>query len=111
MKSPDGHWEGISIDLLSAIADKLDVRYELQETSLAGMIDDVADGRFDASVAAMALTEAREKVIDFSHAYYRSGLGVAVAERRGAELHAIWATLSSPAFVSIIGIFIEAAAG
>jgi polar amino acid transport system substrate-binding protein len=106
MKSPDGHWEGISIDLLSAIADKLDFTYELQETSLAGMIDDVADGRFDVSVAAMTMTEAREKVIDFSHAYYRSGLGVAVAERRGAELHAIWATLSSPAFLSIIGILI-----
>jgi polar amino acid transport system substrate-binding protein len=106
MKSPDGHWEGISIDLLSAIAAKFGVRYELRETSLAGMIDEVVDGRLDAAIAAMTMTEARENVIDFSYAYYRSGLGVAVAERRGAGLHAILAALSSGAFMSIAGILI-----
>jgi ABC-type amino acid transport substrate-binding protein len=104
MKAPDGTWEGIAIDLLAAVAARLGVTYELQETTLAGMIDEVAAGRLDASVAAMTVTVAREEVIDFSHAYYRSGLGVAVAERRPAGLGAIWQALTSRAFLSVVGV-------
>ena len=106
VKSPEGHWHGISIDLLSAIAEKVGVRFELRETGLVGMIDDVANGRLDASVAAMTMTAARESVIDFSHSYYRSGLGVAVAERRGTELRAIWNAISSRSFLSTVGVLV-----
>jgi ABC-type amino acid transport substrate-binding protein len=42
-------------------------------------------------------------VIDFSYAFYRSGLGVAVAERRQAGLSAIWEALTSRAFLSVVG--------
>jgi ABC-type amino acid transport substrate-binding protein len=104
MLAPDGTWEGIAIDLLAAVAAKLGASYTLQETTLAGMIDEVAAGRLDASVAAMTVTVAREEVIDFSHAYYRSGLGVAVAERRPAGLGAIWQALTSRAFLSVVGV-------
>jgi len=104
MKAPDGTWEGIAIDLLAAVAARLGVTYELQETTLAGMIDEVAAGRLDASVAAMTVTVAREEVIDFSHAYYRSGLGGAVAEHRPSGLAAIWQALTSRAFLSVVGV-------
>jgi len=103
MKAADGTWEGISINLLEAVAAKLGVTSQLQETSLAGMIDDVADGKLDASIAAMTMTAAREQVIDFSYGFYRSGLGVAVAERRQAGLSAIWEALTSHAFLSVVG--------
>lgn len=104
MKAPDGTWEGIAIDLLAAVAARLGVSYALQETTLAGMIDDVAAGRLDASIAAMTVTVAREEVIDFSHAYYRSGLAVAVADRQPAGLAAIWQALTSRAFLSVVGV-------
>lgn len=104
MVAPDGTWEGIAIDLLAAVAARLGVTYELQETTLAGMIDEVAAGRLDASAAAMTVTVAREEVIDFSHPYFRSGLGVAVAERRPAGLGAIWQALTSRAFLSVVGV-------
>lgn len=106
IKSEDGTWQGIAIDLLSAIAAKLGVTYELHETTLAGMIDDVADGRLDASIAAMTMTAEREQVIDFSYAFYRSGLGVAVAKSRSAGLGAIWAAVTSRDFLSIVGILL-----
>jgi ABC-type amino acid transport substrate-binding protein len=67
------------------------------------MIDDVAGGKLDASVAAMTMTGAREQVIDFSYAFYRSGLGVAVAKRPQAGLSAIWEALTSRAFLSVAG--------
>jgi polar amino acid transport system substrate-binding protein len=104
MKAPDGTWEGIAIDLLAAVAARLGTSYTLQETTLAGMIDEVASGQLDASVAAMTVTVAREEVIDFSHSYYRSGLGVAVSERRPAGLTAIWQALTSRAFLSVVAV-------
>jgi ABC-type amino acid transport substrate-binding protein len=104
MKAPDGAWEGIAIDLLAAVAARLGVSYALQETTLAGMIDEVAAGRLDASIAAMTVTVAREEVVDFSHAYYRSGLGVAVADRRTAGPVALWEALTSRAFLSVVGV-------
>jgi ABC-type amino acid transport substrate-binding protein len=103
MKNADGQWEGIAIDLLAALATRLGVNYVLQETTLAGMIDDVADGKLDASIAAMTMTGAREEKIDFSYAYYRSGLGVAVAERREGGLAAVWDALTSRDFLSVVG--------
>ncbi len=104
MKASDGTWEGISIDLLALLAARLGVTYTLQETTLAGMIDDVADGRLDASVAAMTMTGAREEVIDFSYSYYRSGLGVAVAERHMTGISAIWTALTSRDFLGVVGV-------
>jgi ABC-type amino acid transport substrate-binding protein len=106
MKAEDGRWEGIAIDLLAAVAARLGVAYTLQETTLAGMIDDVAAGRLDASIAAMTVTVAREEKVDFSHAYYRSGLGVAVADRRPAGPTAIWQALISRAFLSVVGVMV-----
>jgi polar amino acid transport system substrate-binding protein len=38
----------------------------------------VADGRFDAGVAALTISSAREAVLDFSQPYYTTGLGIAV---------------------------------
>ena len=104
MKAADGTWEGISIDLLAAVAARLGVTYQLQETTLAGMIDNVADGKLDASIAAMTMTPAREEVIDFSYAFFRSSLGVVVAEKRQAGLAAIWDALTSRAFLSVVGV-------
>lgn len=106
IKSKDGTWHGISIDLMSAIAARLGVTYELHEVTLAGMIEDVADGQLDASIAAITMTAEREQVIDFSYAYYRSSLGVAVAKSRSADLGVVWATVTSPDFLSIVCILL-----
>ena len=103
MRGMDGRWEGISISLLAAIADRVHFRYELVETDLPGMVDDVAAGRLDASLAAMSVTDAREKVVDFSNPYYHSGLGVAVAAEQRATLGVIVKALGSRAFLATIG--------
>jgi ABC-type amino acid transport substrate-binding protein len=43
-------------------------------------------------------------VIDFSYAFFRSSLGVVVAEKRQAGLAAIWDALTSRAFLSVVGV-------
>ncbi len=99
MRGVDGRWEGISIALLAAIAERLHFRYDLVETSLKDMVDGVAAGRLDASIAAMSVTQAREKVIDFSNPYFHSGLGVAVAAVQRASFLAVLDALSSRTFL------------
>jgi ABC-type amino acid transport substrate-binding protein len=103
MKGVDGRWEGVSIALLAAMAARMGFRYELVETSLPGMVDDVAAGRLDGSIAAMSITEDREKVIDFSNPYFHSGLGVAVAAEQRATVVALLEALGSKAFLATMG--------
>jgi polar amino acid transport system substrate-binding protein len=83
MKAEDGTWHGISIDLWRRIADQMHLRYRFQETTLKGLIDGVADGSLDASVAAVTVTGPRERVVDFSQPFYSTGLGIAVASDVG----------------------------
>ncbi|GIX47324.1 MAG: amino acid ABC transporter substrate-binding protein [Candidatus Tectimicrobiota bacterium] len=81
MKRPDGTWEGISIELWQAMAQALNLPYELRELDLQGLLEGVAAGELDAAVAALTVTAAREKVMDFTHPFYTTGLGIAVARR------------------------------
>ena len=83
MKAKDGTWHGISIDLWRHIADQIHLRYRFQETTLKGLIDGVADGSLDASVAAVTVTSPREQVVDFTQPFYNTGLGIAVTSDAG----------------------------
>ncbi len=99
MKGADGRWEGISIALLQGIADRMHFDYVLQEVSLPEMIDGVAAGRLDASIAAMTATEAREKVVDFTSPYFHSGLGVAISTVHRANFWSVLDAFGSRPFL------------
>ena len=106
MKAEDGRWEGISIDLLNQLAAADGFTFDLVETNLEGMISDVADGRLDASIAAMTVTLAREKIVDFSNPFYHSGLGAAVTAKPGSSFYAIIEALTSRDFLGTIGLLL-----
>ena len=78
MQRSDGEWEGISIDLWSRLAEKIGVRYQLQETDLNGLLQELERDSFDLSIAAITITASRESTVDFSYPYFQSGLGIAV---------------------------------
>ena len=81
MKQPNGSWTGAGIELWRRVAQKLDLHYQLQEADLQQLVDGAADGTFDASVAAITVTAAREQLVDFSQPFYATGLGIAVLRR------------------------------
>ncbi len=90
IKGDGGEWSGLSIALWSHVAGQMDIEYDLVETDIPGMIDGVADGTFSAGVGALSLTAERETRIDFSHPFFRSGLGIAVPyEGGGSFLRAV----------------------
>ena len=82
IKNDGGHWTGLSIELWERIAEELGYEFEVVETDIQGMTEGLADGRFDAAVAAMTVTADREHDFDFSHPFYTTGLGIAVTTDR-----------------------------
>jgi polar amino acid transport system substrate-binding protein len=84
MKSPDGEWSGISIDLWRRIAEKQNLKYRFhEEETVPGLIDAAAAGKVDIAVAALTVTAGREEMLDFTSAFYGTGLGIAVPATGG----------------------------
>ena len=80
MKQQDGTWRGISIDLWRRVAERLHLRYRFAEAeTVQALVEGTAGGSFDAGIAAVTVTAAREQVVDFTQPFYSTGLGVAVS--------------------------------
>ncbi len=107
MKTDDGAWTGISIDLWRRIAAELDLPFEFREADLQGLLDGVADGSLDMAVAALTITSEREKVMDFTHPFFQTGLGIAVAPRHKRPWLFIFRSfLSIEILQFIVGLFL-----
>jgi ABC-type amino acid transport substrate-binding protein len=102
VKQADGTWTGKSIELWRDIADELGLRYELHETDLDGMLAGVADGRYDAGVAAITVTSAREEILDFTAPFHTTGLAIAVHAEEASTWRSILAVLGSRAFLELV---------
>jgi polar amino acid transport system substrate-binding protein len=95
MKDGHGNWDGIAVRLWRHVASDLDLQYELREMSPTDLFAAIEQGKL-AAVATAVVTAERERLVDFSHPYYSSGLGIAV--RRGT---------SAPDWLIVIGNFVS----
>ncbi|MGH0038345.1 MAG: transporter substrate-binding domain-containing protein [Myxococcota bacterium] len=104
IKQGDGTWTGLSVELWRGIAEDLGVEYEWVERDLDGLLEGLANGELDLVAAALTATSERERVIDFSHPFYTSGLGIAVPARsaRTAPLAALLGSLLSADFLKAV---------
>jgi polar amino acid transport system substrate-binding protein len=95
--SDDGHWSGISIELVEQIADALGIEVEWREYDydLQGLLSAVEQRHLDAAIAALPMTPTYEETVDFSYAYFRTGLGIAVLRRPSQPLVAVIHGLAS----------------
>ena len=103
-RTTDGEWTGQSIELWRAVADELDLRYELHETTLDDMITGVAEGRYQVAVAALTVTSERESVVDFTHPFHTTGLAIAVSNAREPYWQGVLGTVFSFAFTRLIAV-------
>jgi polar amino acid transport system substrate-binding protein len=79
IKTANGRWEGLSVELWQELAQVLGVEFEWREyESLAELRDALARGEVDV-VPALAITGDSEVLLDFSHPYYRSGSAIAAS--------------------------------
>lgn len=103
IRDDQGLWTGISIDLWREIAKELNLDYEFRELSLDEMLASLEDGSSDAAVAALTITNQREQDFDFTHAFYTSGLGIAVAaEEPSGGFVTVFRAIFSRAFLEIL---------
>ena len=102
MKTADGQWTGLSIDLWRQIAAEFNFQYEFRELTLKQLIDGVTDGSLDAAVAALTISPEREKKFDFTHAFYTTGLGIAVAGKAQNPWLSVIRRFVSVAFLKVV---------
>ncbi len=102
MKDPDGNWTGISIGLWQQIAAELDLTYEFRELDLKQLLDGVRNRSLDVAVAVLTITPEREKNFDFTHTYYTTGLGIAVASKAHNPWFTVFRRFFSFAFLKIV---------
>jgi ABC-type amino acid transport substrate-binding protein len=103
MKTPEGEWTGISIDLWRRIADAKKVTYRFhEEETVPALIDAVAAGKVDIAVAALTVTAGREEILDFTSAFYGTGLGIAVPAGGPASWVPVLRALTSFGFLQSV---------
>ena len=104
MKDDQGRWNGISVDLWRNIANELKLDYKFQEMDLETMLSSLNDASCDVAVAALTITNQREREADFTHPFYTSGLGIAVApDGSTGKLLPVLKSMVSWEFAEILG--------
>jgi polar amino acid transport system substrate-binding protein len=101
----DGKADGFSIELWARVAQEAGYKYELTWVkTVPELIEALKTGKADIAVAAISITSERDKVIDFSHPYYESGLQIMVGQAsQQSSAGAIMAALFTLDFLKLLG--------
>jgi ABC-type amino acid transport substrate-binding protein len=75
----DGEARGFDIDLMTEIANRLDLEVEFVNTSFDTIFTQLAAGEFDAIISGITITEEREETIAFSDPYFAANQALVVA--------------------------------
>jgi ABC-type amino acid transport substrate-binding protein len=107
----DRKYSGFSIELFERIAAELDLEYELYGVnSLAKLLDDVERGVADLATAGIGITSERETDLDFSHAFFKSGLQIMVRDPNPSLMASLFARIRSIVFsrqlLYVTGLFL-----
>lgn len=104
MKTANGQWEGLSIDLWHMIARELAVDFELLEyNSIPQILDAMEKDVLDLVVTAAIMAD-REIILDFSNPYFRSGSAIAVStESTGFNWLHLTERFFSPKILKVMG--------
>lgn len=79
IQEDDGSYSGLTIALWEHVAGQTGVEYEYEERSIQGLFNGVETGELYASAAALTITSDREEIVDFTHPFFVTGLGIAVS--------------------------------
>lgn len=102
IKQSDGKWSGLSIELWKRIAKDLGVKYEVKEYELESLLNAVKNEKVDIAVSPLTVTSEREKIFDFTHAYFTTGLSIAISNKENDDILNIVEKLFSMKFMKVI---------
>jgi len=81
----DGVYTGFDIDMWTAIAEELNLEFELRPMDFSGIIPALQTGQVDVALAGITIKPERAEVIDFSDGYYDSGFRLMVPADSNVE--------------------------
>lgn len=81
----DGSVVGFSFDLMQAIGKEVGLTPVLVPTAWGSLFDDIAAGKYAASIAATTITDARKKKVNFSDMYFEAEETVVVRKGEGVR--------------------------
>jgi polar amino acid transport system substrate-binding protein len=102
---PDGRWSGTGVEVWVEVADMLDVDYEFVERDLDGLFRGLQDGSLDVAVSALTVTAERERIVDFTHPFDTTGLGLAVAHKPPETWFDLFLLVFDEAFLRLVLTF------
>lgn len=82
----DGSLDGFEVELLAEMAKRSNFDYELIAQGWDGMIQGVIDGKYDAVLDSVSITDKRLEVVDFSLPYTTGGSTFFVLKESGTAL-------------------------
>lgn len=71
-------YKGFDIDLVNAVADQLELKTNIQDSSFDTIFTDLAQGKFDLVASASTITPERQQQVNFSDPYYDSAQSLLV---------------------------------
>lgn len=101
----NGEYSGLTIHLWEHIASEMELNYRFEETSISDMINGAADDTYYASASALTITADREELVDFTHPYIVTGLGIAVSHKPAGILQAFKAIFSGE-FLWVVSLLV-----
>lgn len=94
-------YSGITIELLDEIATEMNLVYEFEERDIQGLLEGVEDGSLDMAASALTINSEREEMVDFTHPFFVTGLGMAVPYETTSPIIATLRGLISWEFLSV----------
>lgn len=96
------HWDGFDIELWAYIAKENNWTTEFVPVEFEKTFETIQSGKADAGLSNISVTEEREKIVDFSHPYMETGLGILVNGKN--ILHSAGLTLLSASAVAFFAL-------
>lgn len=104
MKQADGTWTGVAAELWAEVARREKLEWRFVEGMPDSLVAGLVDGSLDVVALPMVPTLERERVMDFTYGWYRTGLGIAV--QRPSESRrwlSLGRTLLSAGYLQVFG--------
>jgi ABC-type amino acid transport substrate-binding protein len=95
IEEEDGTFSGLTIALWEHVAEEMDINFRYKELTIEELLSGTADRDLYASAAALTITSEREEIVDFSHPFFVTGLGIAVSYQPAGFLQSFKAIFSA----------------